>query len=288
MAKLDEVGQRLRHHRAALGQPVDAVARAVKVSRALLYRYEAGEIVKLDIVDRLARYYGTTTPALLGLGQEYITSAIAFFERLEKLEQDADHITTVFGPLAYALTTDAYDEALARTLGTDRDRDALTASEVARLRRVLARRKTLLRERRPGFVNIIPAAEIRTYLAAGLTNASDATAAERAAQRRQAVREMEHLIGMIAKPPMGVQIALTPRSLPTAGFQVLRFKHQRLLIVSPFRLGEPINLRYGVAMISSDEQALRLHESLIARLWENALSGNRAIEEIQSLIKARA
>ena len=98
------------------------------------------------------------------------------------------------------------------------------------------------------------------------------------------IRKLEgHLRGTFAN----ARIVLTPRPLPTAGFQVLRFKHQRLLVVSPFRLGEPINLRYGVAMISSDEQALRLHESLIARLWENALSGNRAIEEIQSLIKGR-
>ena len=86
---------------------------------------------------------------------------------------------------------------------------------------------------------------------------------------------------------MGVQIALTLRPLPTAGFQVLRFKQARLLVVSPFRLGEPINLRYGVAMISSDEQALRLHEGLIARLWENSLSGSRAIEEIQRMMRAR-
>ena len=56
-------------------------------------------------------------------------------------------------------------------------------------------------------------------------------------------------------------------------------------MVSPFRLGEPLNLRYGVAMISSDEQALRLHESLVARLWESSLSGQRAIEQIEKAIK---
>jgi hypothetical protein len=96
---------------------------------------------------------------------------------------------------------------------------------------------------------------------------------------------MEHLCTLIEKPPMGVQIALTRRPLPTAGFQVLRLKIQRLLIVSPFRLGEPVNLRYGVATISGDEQALRLHESLIARLWDGAVTGSRAVDAIQRLIK---
>jgi hypothetical protein len=97
---------------------------------------------------------------------------------------------------------------------------------------------------------------------------------------------MEHLASLIAKPPIGVQIALTPRPLPTAGFQILRTGRQKLLVTSPFRLGEPINLRYGVAVISGDEQALRLHESLVARLWDSALTGGRAIDEIERLLKA--
>jgi len=58
-------------------------------------------------------------------------------------------------------------------------------------------------------------------------------------------------------------------------------------VTSPFRLGEPVNLRYGVAVISGDEQALRLHESLIARLWDSAIAGGRAIEEIERLIAAQ-
>lgn len=85
---------------------------------------------------------------------------------------------------------------------------------------------------------------------------------------------------------MGVQIALTQRPLPTAGFQVLRLKSRRLLVTSPFRLGEPVNLRYGIATISGDEQALRLHESLIARLWDGALTGSRAVDAIAKMMKA--
>ena len=60
---------------------------------------------------------------------------------------------------------------------------------------------------------------------------------------------------------------------------------QRLLVTTPFRLGEPVNLRYGIATISGDEQALRLHESLVARLWEGALTGARALDEIARMMK---
>jgi transcriptional regulator with XRE-family HTH domain len=283
---VSDVGRRLKDLRTGLNLSIDSAARSVGVSRALMYRYEAGDIVKLDTLERLARLYGTSTTALLGLGHEYIVNSVLFFERLEKLEQEAEHITTVFGPLAYALTTDAYDETLSLKLAAEDGADALTPAELQRLRRTLRRRKANLRERKPGFVNIIPIAEVRGYLSAGLSAASDLSAAERTAQRRQAVKEVEHLCALIEKPPMGVQIALTQRPLPTAGFQVLRLKSRRLLVTSPFRLGEPVNLRYGIATISGDEQALRLHESLIARLWDGALTGSRAVDAIAKMMKA--
>jgi transcriptional regulator with XRE-family HTH domain len=283
---VSDVGRRLKDLRTGLNLSIDSAARSVGVSRALMYRYEAGDIVKLDTLERLARLYGTSTTALLGLGHEYIVNSVLFFERLEKLEQEAEHITTVFGPLAYALTTDAYDETLSLKLAAEDGPDALTPAELQRLRRTLRRRKANLRERKPGFVNIIPIAEVQGYLSAGLSAASDLSAAERTAQRRQAVKEVEHLCALIEKPPMGVQIALTQRPLPTAGFQVLRLKSRRLLVTSPFRLGEPVNLRYGIATISGDEQALRLHESLIARLWDGALTGSRAVDAIAKMMKA--
>ena len=285
MITISEVGHRLKGLRVSLNMSIDSAARSVGVSRALMYRYEAGDIVKLDTLEKLARLYGTSTATLLGLGHEYIVNSVLFFERLEKLEQEAEHITTVFGPLAYVLTSDSYDEMLTSALAGDDSVDALTQVELHRLRRTLRRRKVALRERKPGFVNIIPLSEIQGYLSAGLGAAVDLPAGERAAQRRQAVREVEHLLALIEKPPMGVQIALTERPLPTAGFQVLRLKSQRLLVTSPFRLGEPLNLRYGIATISGDEQALRLHESLIARLWDGALTGTRAVEAVARLLK---
>jgi transcriptional regulator with XRE-family HTH domain len=284
MADLADVGRRLRILREAAQMPVESAAQAVGASRALIYRYEGGDIVKLDTLERLARLYGTSATSLLGLGHEYITNSVVFFERLEKLEREADHITTVFGPLAYVLSSDDYEDALVRALARDDGADALTGAELARLRRTLRRRKAALRERRPGLVNIIPLAEIRNYL----TGPAGLTANERVAQRRTALKEMQHLGALIAKPPMGVQIGLTLRPLPTAGFQVLRIKDKRLLVQSPFRLGEPVNLRYGVAMISDDEQAVRMHESLIARLWDGALTGSRAIDEIERAMKGGA
>ena len=285
MVTMTDVGRRLKALRGSTNLTIDGAARSINVSRALLYRYEAGDIVKLDTLERLACLYGTSTSALLGLGHEYIVNSVLFFERLERLEQEAEHITTVFGPLAYVLTTDSFDDALTLALTHETGADVLTAAESQRLRRALRRRKVNMRERKPGYVSIIPIAEIERYLATGLGSASEMSSVDRSAQRRQALNEIRHLCALIEKPPMGVQIALTERPLPTAGFQVLRLKTQRLLVASPFRLGEPVNLRYGVATISGDEQALRLHESLIARLWEGALTGSSALNKIARLMK---
>ncbi len=287
MLGFGDVGKRLREHRAAAKLTVDEAAARIGVSRALLYRYESGGIVKLATLEKLAGIYGTSAAALVGLDNEYLTSGPAFFERITKLEEEADHITTVFGPLVYVLTSDAYEQSLTQALSDPgEDGDAFSGAEVQGLIRTLRRRKEVFRRRSPSLVNIVPVAEIERYLGVGLSSLVDLPTAERAARRRAAAREIEHLARLIATPPMGIQIALTRRPLPTAGFQMLRTGARRILVHSPFRIGYPLNLRYGVAMITEDEVALGLHESLAGRLWETALTGAKAVDEIQKLLKS--
>jgi transcriptional regulator with XRE-family HTH domain len=283
---LDSVGRRLRRHREAAGLTAEMVAREIGVSRALLYRYESGDIVKIAVLERLARIYGTSTTALLGLGSEYLTSGLKFFERIQAIEETADHTTVVFGPIAYLLTSDAYDVDLEQALAEPTDQEeALNGAELQVLLRTLKRRKATFRSHKPSIVNIVPIAQIVHYLANGLTLRTDLSYAERSARRRAAARQMEHLASLIASPPMGVQIGITRRPLPTAGFQLIRAANRKLLVLSPFRLIQQPNLRYGVAMITEDEEALRLHEMLTARLWESALTGSKAIDEINRQLK---
>ncbi|GGF50349.1 hypothetical protein GCM10007301_07160 [Azorhizobium oxalatiphilum] len=283
MVSLVEVGRRLKAHRQTSGLTVEAAAEAVHVSRALLYRYEAGEIVKLDTLERLARLYGTSLPTLLGMSQDYVPNAVTFFERIEKLEQEADHIITVFGPMAYVLTTPAYEAALFRALAAGSDANGLNKSDAQQLRAILRRRRAIHARGQSSFVNIIPMAEIAAYVQevpparGGLED-----------QRTVASAEISHLCTLIEKPPMGVQVAVTSQPLPTSGFQIIRKGAQSLLVTSPFRLGFPLNLRYGVAVISSDEQAVRLHETLAARLWDSALPAGEAVAAIRTLIRTGA
>lgn len=284
------IGERLRSRRQNARLSTEQVARAAGISRALLYRYESGDVVKLEVLERLARLYETSTGALLGLGNEYITHGMLFFDRQQRLEAEATQMTVVFGPQAYVLSSDAYDTALAERLVERRsDQTTLSPAEADRLMHLLAKRKAAFARNRPALVNIVPVADIERYLTHGLGGHPLLPAADRATRRLAARREVQRLAGLIASPPMGVQIVLTTQPLPTSGFQLLQLPHgRRVLATSPFRIVEPTNLHYGVAMISEDEEVLRLHETLAATLWASALKGAAASAEVARLLHAQA
>ena len=79
------------------------------VSRAALYRYEKGEVIKLDTVKRLAELLKISPLSLLGIGVEYYNRPVGYFERVRQTEETADQILQVFGPLCYLTTSEAYD-----------------------------------------------------------------------------------------------------------------------------------------------------------------------------------
>ncbi|MDR5880267.1 helix-turn-helix transcriptional regulator [Caballeronia sp. LZ032] len=285
MESFRAIGERLKLHRQQMKMTADEVAEAIGVSRALLHRYEAGNIVKLETLERLARVYGMSPSTLLGLGAEYLTDGFRFFERVASLEEKADRVSVVFGPLIYVLSSAGYDRSLARSLHDPQDLDPLTPAEGKRLLQVLERRKAIFRFRQPAMVNIVPLSSIERYLANGLAVTADKPYAERAELRREAAREIGHMADLIASPPMHVQIGLTTQPLPTSGYQIIHAEGRRYLVNSPFRIGQPTNLRYGVGTITEDPEALAKHDHLTGTLWQSALKGAQAMHELHRLIK---
>jgi transcriptional regulator with XRE-family HTH domain len=287
MSTFPQIGERLRAYRIGSGLTVDDIAARLGVSRAALYRYEAGDVVKLDTIDRLGRLFGVSMTALLGVGIEHFSHGTAFFERLRQLEEKAHHMTIVFGPAAYVLTSDEYDEALETALTEAEDEgDRLTAQEGAMLMDVLKSRKAAYRRRLPSLVNIVSVYEIERFLANGLSLRQKAPRTEIAARRAMAAREVARIAQIIARPPMGVQIGLTRRPLPTTGFQLIRQEERSLVVTSPFRIGEQPNVRYGIATISDAKDAIDVHQTLADQLWSSVLLGNTAAVELQRLVKA--
>jgi transcriptional regulator with XRE-family HTH domain len=81
MIQFNEIGQQLRAYRMESGLKAEEIAARLGVSRAALYRYEKGEVIKLDTVKRLAELLKISPLTLLGIGVEYYgrPSVIAMF-----------------------------------------------------------------------------------------------------------------------------------------------------------------------------------------------------------------
>ena len=286
MSSFPQIGERLRAYRIGSGLTVEEIADRLGVSRAALYRYEAGDVVKLDTIDRLGRLFGVSMTALLGVGVEYFGNGIAFFERLRQLEEKTQHMTIVFGPAAYVLTSNEYDEALLTALTEAEDEgDRLSAQEGAMLMDVLTSRKAAYRARQPSLVNIVSAHEIERFLRNGLSLRPKVQRTKLAARRAMAAREVERIAQIIAHPPMGVQIGLTRRTLPTTGFQLVRQEERSLVVTSPFRIGEQPNIRYGIATISDAKDAIDVHQTLADQLWSSVIQGSAAADELNRIVK---
>ena len=278
--RFDDIGHRLKAFRMGSVLSADQVAQKIGISRAALYRYEKGEVAKIDTLDRLAKLLGVSVPTLLGVGVEYISSAVSFFERMRQIEETAEHIIVLFGPMSYLLTSDQYDDVLETVLSEavpdeleDRER-ALT--EVADIMSILRQRKAHYRKRQPSIVCLISGLELERFLSSGLAGRPDLDADTLEKRRGFAIQEIQRIADLMEEEPIGVQIGVVRDTLPQSSFQIFRQPDRPLLAVSPYRLGERPNVRIGVGMITSAPEALSLHEETAEALWRRALKGPEA------------
>ena len=287
--RFDDIGNRLKAFRLASGLSADEIAERLGISRTALYRFEKGELAKIETLERLAELLSVSVPTLLGVGVEYIASAVAYFERMRQIEESCEHIIVLAGPISYLLASDAFDAALADVLRESIPdtpsgrRRALEAVEEIIV--VLRRRKEAYRRRRPGIVNLISAVEMEQFLANGLVGRPGLPEDVRRERRALARAEAEHFLALIENEPIGVQIGIVPDTLPHASFQLFREPDRRILALSPFRLGEQPNVRVGVAMITSAPEAVSLHERMAQELWGRARKGAAAARLLRDLLK---
>ena len=286
--RFDDIGNRLRAFRLGSGLSADEVAKRIGISRTALYRFEKGELAKIDTLEKLADLLEVSIPTLLGVGVEYVASAVSYFERIRQIEETAEHIVVLAGPISYLLASDAFDDILAAILRENipadlPDRDA-ALQQAADIMAVLAARKANFRSRSPGVVNLLSAIEMDGFLRNGLVGTLELSEGERAERRNLAMAEARNLSDMMADQPIGVQIGIVPDTLPHTGFQIFRQPDRKMLTVSPFRLGAQPNVRVGVAMITSAPEALALHEKTVADMWRRALKGTAAADFMRSLI----
>jgi transcriptional regulator with XRE-family HTH domain len=286
--RFDDIGNRLKAFRLGSGLSADEIASRLGISRTALYRFEKGELAKIETLEKLSDLLGASIPTLLGVGVEYIASAVSYFERMRQIEETSEHIIVLAGPISYLLASDAFDqnleEVLRESIPDDVQGRKRALEQVDEVMAVLRQRKEAYRTRQPGIVNLIGASEMKHFLRNGLVGRLDLPEETRRRRRALARAEAEHFTALMAEEPIGVQIGIVPDTLPHAGFQIFRQPDRRILALSPFRLGEQPNIRVGVAMITSAAEALDLHENMAKDLWRHALKGDPAVQFMQQLL----
>ena len=286
--RFDDIANRLKAFRLGSGLSADEIASRLGISRTALYRFEKGELVKIETLEKLAELLSVSVPTLLGVGVEYIASAVSYFERMRQIEAACEHIIVLAGPISYLLASDAFDAALGDVLRESipdtlpsRKRALEAVDEITAL---LHQRKESYRRRQPGIVNLISASEMEEFLENGIIGRLGLPQEVRRDRRALARAEAEHFAALIENEPIGVQIGIVADTLPHASFQLFRQPDRQILALSPFRLGAQPNIQVGVAMITSAPEALALHEKMAKELWQRALKGAAAVEFLRSLI----
>ncbi|RYE74113.1 MAG: XRE family transcriptional regulator, partial [Hyphomicrobiales bacterium] len=76
--RFEEIGERLKAYRLGRRLQAEDVAERLGISRAAVYRIEAGGVVKIETLERLATLLETTVASLLGAGVEYYSSPLSY------------------------------------------------------------------------------------------------------------------------------------------------------------------------------------------------------------------
>ena len=291
--RFDEIGKRLKAYRMGRGLLAEEIAESLGISRAAVYRIEAGGVVKIETLDRLATVLETTVASLLGVGVEYYHNPVSYFERMRQIEEQADQVIAHFSPISYLLTSDNYSsylrQMLSEALPDDIDDREKALKEIDAIIDILDERKAARKQRGLSVVNLVNLLEIERWLKLGVVGRISLSDQE-VAKRRMAVRsEVEHLIALIQSDPMGVQIGLIEEALPHTTFQLFRTPERTYLGLSPYRLGGELpNTRLGVATLTADEQPVRLYEDLTNHLWRRARKGREAGAVLRAVLDRSA
>lgn len=286
--KFADIGQQLRAYRMESGMRAEEIAARLGVSRAALYRYEKGEVIKLETIRRLAELLKVSPLSLLGIGIEYFARPAAFQERLRGLEEQADQILTVGGAFCWQITGEALEGALAEAwtqavpAGPDR---SVAISLIEQGLGALAARKRLYTQKRPSVIAVLSEAAIATFLNDGLAGGLNIPDASRARAREAAAQEAEAMAVIMETVPIGLQLGLATGIQPSAPFMVLRGRDRAHAITSPIAADAPPSAATGVAGITAAEEAVSVHQRVAEAMWRDSRKGSEAAARLRQLVR---
>ncbi|SHJ44995.1 Helix-turn-helix domain-containing protein [Roseomonas rosea] len=282
-----DIGQQLRAYRLESGLRAEEIAARLGVSRAALYRYEKGEVIKLDTIRRLAELLKISPLSLLGIGVEYFSRPLALQERLRQVEEDAEQILQLGGALCTLVTTDGYDAALTEALSeaseNASERIAFHAAAEQTLG-LLHARKRLYQSRRPSIIAMVSEQALRAFLADGIAPALRLSERQRQRCRVAARAEVENVATLMESVPMGLQLGLLTDAEPTGHFIVLRARERAHLCANPFLPDSPPLGAIGVGTITAADEAVTIHQRVAETAWREARKGAEAAARVRLLL----
>jgi len=285
-----EIGQQLRTYRLESGLRAEEIAARLGVSRAALYRYEKGDVIKLDTIKRLAELLKISPLALLGIGVEYFSRPAGFFERIRQIEETADQILQMHGTVSYLNTSDAYDSALAAAfaeLGEAAQDRAGQRAVADQLLGILADRKRQYTVRRPGIIAMLSTSALQRFLQLGVAGFLPLSDRLRRIARDVAASEVETIARIMESEPMGLQFGLLPDAAEFAGgFMVFRARDRANLAINPLQPDLPPQAANGVALVTGADEALAAHQRVAEANWRDAVKGAAGAARVRELLAA--
>ncbi len=290
--RFTEIGQQLRAYRLESGLRAEEIAARLGVSRAALYRYEKGEVIKLDTIKRLAELLKISPLSLLGIGVEYYNRPIGYFERVRQIEETADQVLQLSGPLCYLTTSEAYDNALsdafeetADQAGSERMAMRSMAEQVLG---ILAARKRMYAMRRPSIIAMVSLSAVQRLIEVGIVSGSHVSDRVRRICRDVAMSEVENIAHLMETEPMGLQFGLLAGSPPSSSFKILRARDRVSLGINPFRTDTHPGAQTGVAMITGADEAIAAHQRVAEASWREAIKGPSGAARLRQLLNVTA
>lgn len=286
--RFTEIGQHLRAYRMESGLRAEEIAARLGVSRAALYRYEKGDVIKLDTIQRMAELLKLSPLSLLGIGVEYYSRPVGFVERMRQIEETAEQILLVNGTLSLLTCSDGFDRGFAAAMEdavsqADGDRMAMKAA-VDQVMGIQVTRKRAFAARKTSVIAIFPLSAIQTCLTQGIAAGAALSPAARRVARGAAVAEMEHIAAVMDAEPMGMQFGLLASGEPSGDFAILRARDKATVAVNPFAADANPNGAAGVAMITTADEAIAPHQRVAEALWRDCLKGPQAAAKVREAI----
>ena len=286
--RFTEIGQQLRAYRLESGLRAEEIAARLGVSRAALYRYEKGEVIKLDTIKRLAELLKISPLSLLGIGVEYYNRPVGYFERVRQIEETADQVRQLAGPLCYLTTSDAYDNALSEAFEETADQAGAERmamrSMAEQVLGILAARKRMYAMRRPSIIAMVALPAVQRLIEVGIVGGSHISDRVRRICRDVALAEVENIANLMETEPMGLQFGLLAGSPPSSSFKILRARDRVSLAINPFRTDTHPGAQTGVAMITGADEAIAAHQRVAEASWREAVKGPAGAARLRHLL----